>query len=97
MGAAPRVIEAAWAGDAVRQAVEMTDLGARVVLVGIPGDDLGVFQALHRAPQGAFADHEPPHEAHLSARDPAGGSGAVTLDRLVTHRFRWSRRTRRTP
>jgi len=33
------VFEAAWPEDAARQAVEIADLGGRVVLVGIPGDD----------------------------------------------------------
>lgn len=41
---APTVIEAAWAGPAVYQAVQMADLGGRVVLVGIPGDDSAFFQ-----------------------------------------------------
>lgn len=32
-------IEAAWSGEAVQQAATMSRMGARVVLVGIPGDD----------------------------------------------------------
>ena len=32
-------IEAAWGGEAIQQAAEMSRMGGRVVLVGIPGDD----------------------------------------------------------
>lgn len=83
----PRVIEAAWAGDAVRQAVEMADLGARVVLVGIPGDDSAYFKHSTARRKGLSLimsrrmKHTYPRAIRLAE------SGAVTLDRLVTHRF----------
>jgi L-iditol 2-dehydrogenase len=37
------VFEAAWGGEAINQAMHMADLGGRVVLVGIPGDDTASF------------------------------------------------------
>lgn len=84
---APTVIEAAWAGDAVRQAVEMADLGGRVVLVGIPGDDSAYFKHSSARRKGLSLimsrrmKHTYPRAIRLAE------SGAVPLDRLVTHHF----------
>lgn len=83
----PRVIEAAWAGDAVRQAVEMADLGARVVLVGIPGDDSAHFKHSSARRKGLSLimsrrmKHTYPRAIRLAE------SGDVQLERLVSHRF----------
>lgn len=83
----PRVIEAAWAGDAVRQAVEMADLGARVVLVGIPGDDSAHFKHSSARRKGLSLimsrrmKHTYPRAIRLAE------SGAVQLERLVSHHF----------
>lgn len=83
----PTVIEAAWAGDAVRQAVEMADLGGRVVLVGIPGDDSAHFKHSSARRKGLSLimcrrmKHTYPRATQLAE------TGAVALDRLVTHHF----------
>jgi len=45
------------------------------------------FQTLDR-PAQRVDDHDvPPHEAHLSARDPVGGNRLFDLKDLITHRF----------
>jgi len=83
----PTVIEAAWAGDAVRQAVEMADLGGRVVLVGIPGDDSAYFKHSTARRKGLSLimsrrmKHTYPRATRLAT------SGAFDLNQLVTHRF----------
>ncbi|MBK9138176.1 MAG: alcohol dehydrogenase catalytic domain-containing protein [Verrucomicrobia bacterium] len=81
------VIEAAWAGDTVGQAAEMTRHGGRVVLVGIPGDDQlalkhstarrkGLTLVLSRRMKHCY-----PRALRLAAE------GRVDLRGLVSHRF----------
>ena len=64
----------------------MADLGARVVLVGIPGDDRAGFKHSTARRKGLSLMPVPPHEAHLSARYRAGDS-TFALQDLITHRF----------
>jgi L-iditol 2-dehydrogenase len=79
------VFEAAWAGDAVAQAVEMADLGARVVLVGIPGDDRASFKHSTARRKGLLIlmsrrmKHTYPRAFALAH--------TFALSDLVTHRF----------
>ncbi len=80
-------IEAAWAGDAVDQAVHMADLGGRVVLVGIPSGDQATFTHSVARRKGLSLvmcrrmKHTYPRAIDLAVR------GAVPLEELVTHRF----------
>jgi L-iditol 2-dehydrogenase len=81
------VFEAAWAGDAVDQAVQMADLGGRVVLVGIPGSDQANF--VHSAARrkgltllmSRRMKHTYPRAIALVS------DGLVNLDDLVSHHF----------
>jgi L-iditol 2-dehydrogenase len=81
------VIEAAWGGDAIRQAVDMADLGARLVLVGIPGDDSAFFRHSSARRKGLTLKlarrmkHVYPRALELTT------AGLVDLPALVTHRF----------
>lgn len=81
------VIEAAWAGDAVGQAVSMADLGARVVLVGIPGSDQANFTHSVARRKGLTLvmvrrmKHTYPRAIALAV------GGKVKLEELITHRF----------
>jgi L-iditol 2-dehydrogenase len=81
------VFEAAWAGDAVAQAVEMADLGARVVLAGIPGDDRAHFRHSPARRKGLTLKmvrrmkHTYPRTIALAS------ARAVVLDDLITHCF----------
>lgn len=81
------VIEAAWAGDAVDQAVRMADLGARVVLVGIPGSDRATFTHSVARRKGLTLvmvrrmKHTYPRAIALAV------GGQVRLETLITHRF----------
>jgi L-iditol 2-dehydrogenase len=81
------VFEAAWAGDAVAQAVEMADLGGRLVLAGIPGDDHAHFRHSPARRKGLTfkmvrrMKHTYPRTIALASE------GAVALEDLITHRF----------
>lgn len=81
------VFEAAWAGEAVAQAMEMADLGGRVVLVGIPGDDTSGFKHSTARRKGLTIKlcrrmkHTYPRALALAT------GGYVTLTDLITHRF----------
>ncbi len=81
------VFEAAWGGDAVGTAVEMADLGARVVLVGIPGDDRAGFKHSSARRKGLSLllcrrmKHTYPRAIALA------DSGLFALQDLITHRF----------
>jgi L-iditol 2-dehydrogenase len=81
------VFEAAWAGDAVAQAAEMADLGGRVVLVGIPGDDSAHFKHSTARRKGLTLmmcrrmKHTYPRTITLTA------NGLIALEDLITHRF----------
>lgn len=86
-GGAAAVIEAAWGGDAVGQAVEMADLGARIVFVGIPGDNEFHFKHSTARRKGLTMlmcrrmKHTYPRAIQLAS------SGLFRLEDLVTHRF----------
>lgn len=83
------VFEAAWADDSVRQAAEMTRLGGRVVLVGIPSQDhftmrhstarrKGLTIMMSRRMKNVY-----PRTIHLVSQM----ANKVDLDDLVSHRF----------
>lgn len=84
---ATTVFEAAWAGDAVDQAMQIADLGGRVVLVGIPSDDSATFTHSNARRKGLSImmvrrmKHTYPRATQLAL------SGAVDVERLVTHTF----------
>jgi L-iditol 2-dehydrogenase len=81
------VFEAAWAGEAVGQAVEMADLGGRLVLVGIPGSDEAHFKHSTARRKGLTMmmcrrmKHTYPRAIDLVF------AGSIDLKPLVTHRF----------
>jgi L-iditol 2-dehydrogenase len=81
------VFEAAWAEETVGQAVEIADLGARVVLVGIPGDDHAGFKHSTARRKGLTImmcrrmKHTYPRAILLAESQPS------MLQNLVTHHF----------
>ena len=83
----PLVIEAAWGESGIRQAVEMADLGGRVVLVGIPSDDAVAFKHSSARRKGLTIvmvrrmKHTYPRATVLAL------NGAVDLKPLISHRF----------
>jgi L-iditol 2-dehydrogenase len=80
-------IEAAWADRSVEDAAEMTRLGGRVVLVGIPGNDRLAMKASTARRKGLTIvmsrrmKHIYPRAIQLAER------GGVDLHSLVSHRF----------
>lgn len=80
-------IEAAWADHSVQQAAEMTRLGGRVVLVGIPGDDRFALKHSTARRKGLTIvlsrrmKHAYPRALRLAT------AGRVDLKGLVSHRF----------
>ena len=84
-------IEAAWADHSIGQAVEMTRLGGRVVLVGIPGDDCLAMKHSTARRKG-LTIRLSRRMKHIHRR--AIGlilEGRVDLSALVSHRFPLSR------
>jgi len=81
------VFEAAWADQSIAQAAEMTRLGGRLVLVGIPSDDvLGMKHSTARRKgltimMSRRMKHTYPRAIHMAE------TGMVDLDDLVSHRF----------
>jgi 2-desacetyl-2-hydroxyethyl bacteriochlorophyllide A dehydrogenase len=80
------VIETAGTGVAVEQALELTHPGGRVVLTGLPHEAstvnfFGVVRREQRIIGSMIYQQEFPEAIRLLA------TGAVTVDRLVTHRF----------
>lgn len=81
------VFEAAWGAEAVEQATEIADLGATVVLVGIPSEDSATFTHSYARRKGLTyklcrrMKHTYPRAIALAE------SGQVALSELVTHRF----------
>jgi L-iditol 2-dehydrogenase len=79
--------EAAWGGDAIAQAVEITCPGGRVVLVGIPSEDQCLFKHSTARRKGltiVFSrrmKHTYPRAIHLTT------TGMVDLTGLISHRF----------
>ncbi len=80
-------VEAAWAGSSVMEAAEMCRLGGRLVVVGIPGDDVMTLKASTARRKGLTIKmsrrmkHVYPRATALVER------GAVDLKGLVSHRF----------
>jgi L-iditol 2-dehydrogenase len=80
-------IEAAWADHSVQQAVEMTRPGGRVVLVGIPSDNLLTIKHATARRKGLTLQlcrrmkHAYPRAIRLME------SGRVNIRGLVSHRF----------
>ncbi len=83
----PVVIEAAWAGVAVSQAVEMADLGARIVLVGIPGEDDAFFTHSTARRKGLTLKLSRRMKHAYPRAIPLTVQGALDLEALVSHRF----------
>jgi L-iditol 2-dehydrogenase len=84
-------IEAAWADHSIGQAIEMTRLGGRVVLVGIPGDDCLAMKHSTARRKG-LTIRLSRRMKHIHWR--AIGlilDGRVNLSALVSHRFPLSR------
>lgn len=79
------VFEAAWADESVQLAAEMTRLGGRLVLVGIPGDDRLVLQHSTARRKGLTIvmsrrmKHTYPRAIQLAT------SGGLDLDGLISH------------
>lgn len=82
-------IEAAWADHSVAQAAEMARLGGRVVLVGIPSDDVLTMKHSTARRKGLTIllarrmKHTYPRSIHLATAQP----DRVALDDLISHRF----------
>lgn len=80
-------IEAAWGGDAIEQAIEITRPGGRVVLVGIPSEDRCAFRHSTARRKGLTVvfsrrmKHMYPRAIRLVE------SGAVDVRSLISHRF----------
>ena len=80
-------IEAAWADHSVQQAAEMARLGARLVLVGIPGPDELLLKHSTARRKGLTIrmarrmKHTYPRSIQLAA------SGKVDLNGIISHRF----------
>ncbi len=79
------VFEAAWADESVQLAAEMTRLGGRLVLVGIPGDDRLILQHSTARRKGLTIimsrrmKHTYPRAIQLAT------SGGLDLDGLISH------------
>jgi L-iditol 2-dehydrogenase len=80
-------IEAAWADESVEQAAELTRLGGRLVVVGIPSDDRLTMKHSTARRKGLTVlfsrrmKHMYPRAMRLAL------SGAVRLREMITHRF----------
>ncbi|HUJ09187.1 MAG TPA: alcohol dehydrogenase catalytic domain-containing protein [Verrucomicrobiae bacterium] len=79
--------EAAWGGEAIEQAIEITRPGGRVVLVGIPSEDRCTFRHSPARRKGLTVlfsrrmKHTYPRTIRLAS------SGRVDLHSFVTHHF----------
>jgi len=79
--------EAAWGGDAIEQAVELTRPGGRVVLVGIPSRDVCAFKHSLARRKGLtiLLSRRMQHTYPLAIRLAA--TGRVDLHSFVSHKF----------
>lgn len=81
------VFEAAWAGEAARQAAEIVIAGGKLVMIGIPKDDKLVFEHSTLRRKGLTVimvrrmKHTYPRSIQLLER------GTVDLIKLISHRF----------
>lgn len=81
------VFEAAWAGEAVGQAIEMADLGGRVVLVGIPGDDHAEFRHSTARRKGLTILLSRRMKHTYPRAIPLAVNRSFVFTELVSHRF----------
>ena len=81
------VIEAAWGGEAVGQAVKVARPGGRVVLVGIPRDDRCTFPASVARRKGLTILVSRRMQPILPRAIALVTAGHVDLEALITHRF----------
>lgn len=81
------VFEVAWADESIQMAAEMTRIGGRLVLVGIPGDDRLVMQHATARRKGLTImmsrrmKHTYPRAIQL------GSTGQIDLEGLISHHF----------
>lgn len=81
------VFEAAWADESVQLAADMTRIGGRLVLVGIPGDDRLIMQHSTARRKGLTImmarrmKHTYPRAIQLATL------GALDLDSLISHHY----------
>lgn len=80
-------IEAAWGGEAIEQAVRMADLGARVVLVGIPSEDRAEFTHSVARRKGLTLLLSRRMKHTYSRATALALAGTISLAGLITHRF----------
>jgi len=81
------VFEAAWAGEAVGQAMEMADLGGSIVLVGIPSDDKAYFRHSAARRKGLTIKMCRRMKLTYPRAIALVASGNIDLKLLITHRF----------
>ena len=80
-------IEAAWAGDAVQQAMAITRPGGRLVLVGIPGEDNLVIKHSTARRKGLTIRFSRRMKHTYPRTIPLAACGSVDLSGIVSHRF----------
>jgi L-iditol 2-dehydrogenase len=80
-------IEAAWAGDAIQQAMEMTRAGGRLVLVGIPGDDNLTLKHSMARRKGLTIRFSRRMKHTYPRTIRVVESGMVDLNGIISHRF----------
>ena len=80
-------IEAAWAGDAVQQAMEMTRPGGRLVLVGIPGEDTLVIKHSTARRKGLTIRFSRRMKHTYPRTIPLVACGSADLTGIVSHHF----------
>jgi len=81
------VIEAAWGGDAVDQAVRMAKTAGKVIVIGIPREDKVIFTASKARRKGLsiLMSRRMKFEYHRAMQ--LVDRGVVDLQSLITHRF----------
>jgi len=79
------VFEAAWADESVQMAAEMTRLGGRLVLVGIPGDDRLYLQHSTARRKGLTLVMARRMKHTYPRAIPLAVSGTLDLDSLISH------------
>lgn len=86
---APTVFEAAWAGTAIAECVQMAAPGARVVLVGIPSDDaLSLTHSVaRRKGLTLLFSRRMGAVMPLAIKLATSGNDGVNLDELVSHEW----------
>ncbi len=83
------VFEAAWADESIQQAAAMTRMGGRLVLIGIPGEDMLAMRHSTARRKGLTVmlvrrmKHTYPRAIQLATTQ----AGNLDLDDIVSHRF----------